>query len=232
SCLLLSTTALPQENASSPLSKVRNTDVKLRYFDVEGADRLDYAVEGAMMLSPKLKFRYEARYWETDITGKDTSGMESARAKGIYFPGEGKWGNTPYRLAVGAEVKVHFDNEDKGIGQDSNTLLPFIGAALILRPGTTLIPLLQHELDFDGEDVNVTSFRLLALQTLPNDTWFKLDAILAVDWENDRETPSFAELQYGHQFTPTFGVYAEGMVGIGGYKPYDWGLGMGIRFVY
>ncbi|MEH6633764.1 MAG: hypothetical protein V7776_23455, partial [Halopseudomonas aestusnigri] len=73
------------ENASSPLAKVRNTDFKLRVIDTGNGDRNDYAIEGAVMLSPKLKLKYEARYWETDITGRDTSGMESARLKGIYF---------------------------------------------------------------------------------------------------------------------------------------------------
>ena len=220
------------ENASSPLAKVRNTDIKLRIFDVDGFDRDEYKLEGALMLTPELKFRYEARYWQTDITGRDTSGMESVRAKAIFFPGEGIWRETPYRLAAGVEVKVQFDNQDKGIGQDSDTILPFVGIALVPRPGTTIIPLLQHEIEFSGEDVNVTSFRLLALQTLPRNTWLKLDAIVAVNWENDRQTPSFAELQYGHQFTPAFGVYAEAMVGIGDDKPYEWGFGLGFRFLY
>jgi hypothetical protein len=220
------------ENASSPLAKVRNTDIKLRLFDVDGSDRDEYKLEGALMLTPKLKFKYEARYWQTDITGRDASGMESVRAKGIFFPSEGIWRETPYRLAAGIEVKVQFDNQDKGIGQDSDTIVPFVGAALLLRPGTTVIPLLQHETEFSGEEVNITSIRLLALQTLPRNTWLKLDAIVSVDWENDRQTPSFAELQYGRQFTSTFGVYAEAMVGIGNDKPYDWGFGLGFRFLY
>jgi hypothetical protein len=188
------------ENASSPLAKVRNTDIKLRLFDLDGFDREEYVVEGGLMLTPKLKFRYEAHYWQTDITGRDTSGMESVRAKAIFFPGESIWRETPYRLAAGIEVKVQFDNQDKGIGQDSDTILPFVGIALVPRPGTTIIPLLQHETEISGEEVNNTSFRLLALQTLPRNTWLKLDAIVAVNWENDRQTPSFAELQYGHQF--------------------------------
>jgi hypothetical protein len=158
--------------------------------------------------------------------------MESVRAKAIFFPGEGIWRETPYRLAADIEVKVQFDNQDKGIGQDSDTILPFVGIALVPRPGTTIIPLLQHETEISGEDVNNTSFRLLALQTLPRNTWLKLDAIVAVNWENDRQTPSFAELQYGHQFTPAFGVYAEAMVGIGADKPYEWGFGVGFRFLY
>ena len=220
------------ENASSPLAKVRNTDVKLRVFDIDGDDRDDYAVEGAMMLSPSLKFRYEARYWETNVNGRNTSGMESARAKAIYFPGDGKWGDTPYRLAVGAEVKVHFDNQVKGIGKDADTILSFIGAALKIQPGTTVIPLLQHEAQYDGEEVSVSSFRLLAVQELPNRTWLKLDAMASIDWENDEETPASAEIQYGHQFTPAFGIYAEAMAGLGCYKPYDWGIGAGLRFNY
>lgn len=221
-----------QENASDPLAKVRNTDVKLRTFDIDSNDRDDYAIEGAMMLTPDLKLRYEVRYWETDVTGRDTSGLESARAKAIYFLGDGIWGSTPYRLAVGAEAKIDFDNQDKGIGQDANTLLPFIGVALKLRPTTTVIPLLQHEEKIEGTDVSVSSLRILALQQLPNKTWLKVDALASVNWEDDNNTPAAIELQYGHQFNSMFGLYAEVMSGIGGHKTYDWGVGVGMRFNY
>ncbi len=220
------------ENASSPLAKVRNTDLKARFVDIDGDDLDDYALEGALMINPKLKFRYELRYWETDVTGQQRSGLDSARAKGIYFPGEGKWNDMPYRLAVGLEAKVHFDNQDRGIGQDAHTLIPFAGVAVTVRPGTIVIPLIQHEGEIDGVDVSITSLRLLAIQKLPNRYWLKLDAIASADWENDNDLPASAELQFGRQFTPSFGVYAEALTGIGGYKSYDWGFGLGLRFNY
>ena len=100
------------------------------------------------------------------------------------------------------------------------------------RNNTVLIPLVQHFVDYDGPDVNTTSFRLIAIQSLPNKFWGKLDAKMPVDWENDNAILASAEVQLGKMFTPSFGTYMEGLFGIGGDRPYDWGVGVGARFNY
>ena len=52
------------ENASNPLAAVNNTDVRLQYFDLGGSDRWDFwAADGAYMLTPKLKLKYELHFW-------------------------------------------------------------------------------------------------------------------------------------------------------------------------
>jgi hypothetical protein len=33
-------------------------------------------------------------------------------------------------------------------------------------------------------------------------------------------------------FSPSFGTYVEGLFGIGGDKPYEWGVGVGVRVNY
>jgi hypothetical protein len=33
-------------------------------------------------------------------------------------------------------------------------------------------------------------------------------------------------------FNPNFGVFAEALIGVGGDRPYDQGLGLGLRFNY
>ena len=95
-----------------------------------------------------------------------------------------------------------------------------------------LVPLLQHFVEYDGPDVNTTAFRLIGIQSLPNKIWGKLDAKVPVDWENDNEIPATVEMQLGKIFTPAFGAYMDGLVGIGGHKPYEWGVGVGMRFNY
>ena len=85
--------------------------------------------------------------------------------------------------------------------------------------------------EYDGPDVNQTSIRLIAIQSLPNDFWGKLDAKIPLDWENDI-IPATAELQLGKMFTPSFGTYVDGLIGIGSDRPYDWGVGLGVRFNY
>lgn len=59
----------PDENASNPLSKGRNTDLRVQYYDLgDDANRRSYNVEGATMLAPQLKLKYEACYWNTKVT--------------------------------------------------------------------------------------------------------------------------------------------------------------------
>jgi hypothetical protein len=41
-----------------------------------------------------------------------------------------------------------------------------------------------------------------------------------------------AELQLGKMYSPSFGVYLDGLIGIGGDRPYVWGVGVGTRFNY
>ena len=78
----------------------------------------------------------------------------------------------------------------------------------------------------------MSAFRLIAIQPLPNKFWGKLDAKIPVDWEHDNAIPASAEVQLGRMFTPSFGIYVDGLFGIGGDRPYDWGVGLGVRFNY
>jgi hypothetical protein len=114
-------------------------------------------------------------------------------------------------------------------------LAVFTGLGLALSSperGFTVIPLVQHFVSYDGEDVNQTSFRFIGIKGLPGDMWGKGDLRLPIDWENDEEIPASFELQLGKMFNQNFGVFAEGLVGVGGDKPYDEGFGLGLRFNY
>jgi hypothetical protein len=227
----LSGGAIGQENASNPLAAVNNTDVRLQYFDLGGSsDRYDLWVDGAYMLKPKLKLKYELHYWNTDVIGSRESGIETLHLKPMYFPTGGEWGSWQYKLAVGLDWIVEFGNEDEGIGTGSDQIAPFVGVALV-RGGLVLVPLVQHFVEYSGPEVNLTSVRLIAIQSLPNDFWGKLDARIPFDWENDT-VPATAEIQLGKMFTPSLGTYVDGLFGIGNDKPYDWGVGIGVRFNY
>ena len=221
------------ENASNPLAAVTNTDLRAQYFDLGGPDRRDYWVDGAGMLTPNLKLKYEIHYWDTDVTGSSESDWESLHLKLIYFPEKmiGKLGEWKYKVAIGGESIVDFGNEDKGIGSGSDQIGPLVGVAMV-RGGTVVVPLVQHYVSYDGPDVNTTAFRLIAIQSLPNKFWGKLDAIIPVDWEHDNAIPATFEVQLGKMFKPWFGAYEDGLIGIGGDKPYDWGVGVGVRFNY
>lgn len=220
-------------NASNPLAVLNYTDIRWQYFDLDGPERNDYYLDGAYMLTPKLKLKYELHYWDTDVTGESESDWESFILKPIYFPERwvGQWGAWKYKLAVGADFIFDFGNDEKGIGSGSDQIAPLVGVSMV-RGDTVLVPLIQHFMEYDGPDVNQTSFRLIAIQSFPNSYWGKLDAKVPVEWNNDNAVPATAELQVGKMFSPSFGLYLDGLFGIGGHKPYDWGAGIGLRFNY
>ena len=219
------------ENASNPLASVSNTDLRWQHFDLGGSDRNDFYADGSYMLTPKLKLKYELHYWDTDVTGSNENDWETLHLKPIYFPKQGEWGAWKYKLAIGVEWIVDFGNEDKGIGSGSDQIAPLVGLAFV-KGGTVLVPIVQHFVEYDGPHVNQTSFRLIAIQSLPNNYWLKLDAKVPVDWEDDNAIPASAEPQIGKMFTPAFGAYLDGLFGLGGDRPYDWGVGIGLRFNY
>ena len=223
--------ALYAENASNPLAAVNNTDVRAQYFDVFGSDREDYWLDGAYMVNSKFKIKYELHYWKTDITGKEEKDFNELRIKGIYFPTQGVLSEWKYKMAVGAEWIVSANNEDKGIGTGSDQIAPLVGLAFV-KGNTVLVPLVQHFQSYDGPDISQTAFRLIAIQSLKNNYWTKLDAKVPIDWENGNAIPATAEVQVGKMFSPSFGLYVDGLAGVGGDKPYDWGVGVGVRFAY
>ena len=222
------------ENASNPLAKVKNTDVRWQYFDLAN-DRgriNDYFVDGAFMINPKIKFKYTLDYWETNATGSSKSGFESALVKVIYFPKEGIRDNgIKYRLAVGVDLVVDLGNVDEGIGMGADQIGPFAGIALALPSGLSVIPLVQQFLSINGEDVNTTAARLIALQPLPRQMWLKADVILPYDWETDT-LPAQAELQFGMNVNRKVALYVDGIAGLGNDRFVDWGVGVGLRIKY
>jgi len=185
------------------------------------------------MLSPKLKLKYEVHWWNTDITGSSESAIESVHLKPIYFPEKmvGQLGSWRYKTAIAVEVILDFDNTDKGIGSGSDQVAPFVGLAFA-RDKTVLIPLIQHFVNISGPDVNATAFRLIGLQTLENNMWVKLDAKIPIDWENDEAIPATLEAQLGKSYSPKLGAYADAFLGVGVDRPYDWGVGLGVRLNY
>lgn len=228
-----SATGAPQENASNPLAKAKNTDIRFQSLDTDNGTINDIFIDGAFMATDNFKIKYELHYWETNITGKSHDGFESALLKGIYFPKEGKTEHFSYRLAVGMDWIVDLGDKDKGIGFDSDQIGPFGGVALgFPKTKTMVIPLAQQFISYSGDDVNTTAGRLIVLQPFPEGYWAKLDAILPVEWENDEAMPASTELQIGKNLNDRVALYTDFLAGIGGDKAFDWGVGFGVRFKY
>jgi hypothetical protein len=226
--------AAAEENASNPLAAVNNVDFRWQFTSADAGDTHDVFVDGAYMVLPELKLKYELHYNFTDVTGSDEQDFEMMVIKPIYFPYQTKlneaWG---LRAAVGLEWAVEFGHEDKGIGGGADTIAPFGGFAFAHLPsGLALIPLLQQFVSYNGDpDVNQTSARLIALQPFGEEYWTKLDVKIPYDWENER-WPVNAEIQVGYNFGPSWAIYADGLVGIGSDRPYDTGVGLGLRLKF
>ena len=58
---LISNPCFAEENASNPLAKVKNTDIRAQYFDnPDGSYTWDFwLADGAFMATDKLKIKYE-----------------------------------------------------------------------------------------------------------------------------------------------------------------------------
>jgi len=138
--------AIAEENASNPLAAVNNVDLRWQYTSADAGDTDDIYIDGAYMVNPKLKLKYELHYKLTDVTGSNESAFEKLVLKPIYFPFETKlseqWG---VHGAVGFDWIVEFGNEDKGIGTGADQIAPLAGLAFMRSStGLVLIPLVQH----------------------------------------------------------------------------------------
>jgi len=232
--LVFSMTVTAAENASNPLAAVNNVDLRYQYTTGDLDDRHRGFVDGAYMVMPTLKLKYELHYVQTNLTGEDERDFEKFVVKPIFFPYQTKLGaDWGMRTAIGLEWSVEFDNEDKGIGVGADQIAPFGGLAFAHLPsGTTLIPLLQQFISYNGDtDVNTTALRLIALKPFGVGNWFKLDAIIPYDWENEAWLPT-AEVQLGHNFGPRWAAYVEGLAGFGSDRLFDAGVGAGLRFKF
>ncbi len=223
--------------AADPVAKVDFIDLRVRVFDLEnGSDRTVYSIEGAHVLDPKFKLAYGARYWETDVTGSDRSGWGGFELQGAYFPKEGRWREKEYRMAVGFDLIIDGDNVDKGIGGGADIIGPLFAMGLIPKPGTAVIGVVKYLKSFDeepGRDVEATTFSFSGIQQLRRiDGWFRLDAQILINHENDDKSTTALSFQLGKQFNPTFSVYVDGLLDIAGQKSIDDGFGIATRFLF
>lgn len=75
---ILATKESKVEKASNPLAKVKNTDLRWQYFDIDSRRIDDIYIDGASMALDNLKMKYELHYWESE------QNFESATLKGIF----------------------------------------------------------------------------------------------------------------------------------------------------
>lgn len=228
-------------DASNPTASVNFVDFRYQTFDLDGSaaglDRDRFAIEGAYALSAEHKFTFELNYWNTNITGKDESGLESLKAKYINLQPGMLSGGLKYKTALGVEIIQDLGEVTEGIGTGTDSIAPLFGAGWLLNERNFVITLVQYFHSYD-EDVNakkvrLTGPRVIWIYKLPKiKGWIKVDDKFAIDHENDNHSSNIVELQLGKMFTPSIGAYFDYLVSTGGVKAYDDGIGVGLRVMY
>jgi len=237
SILLPSVTAAQeeaQENASNPLAATNNVDFRWQRISTDSGTKRDYFVDGAYMIFPTLKLKYELHYNENDFTGTSQKNLEKLVIKPLFFFGARKLSDSwAVKYTVGADWILDLGDTSKAIGIGSDQIAPLGGAAFSHIPsGLVLIPLAQHFVSYNGPtDVDTTSIRLIALKPFGKGYWAKADLKFPYDWHTNVWSPS-AELQVGYNVNQRVAVYAEGLVGLGSYRTYNQGIGFGLRIKY
>ena len=245
-CLLLSISPLKSVlaeeggngNASDPTASVNYADLRFQAFDLDGtADRDRFAVEGAYMIAEGHKITYELNYWDTNITGKDESGLESVKLKYINLQPKMLSSGLKYKLAIGVEVIHDLGEVSDGIGSGTDQIAPLFGAGWSLNDRNFVITLVQYfhsyEEEPDVEKVRSTAPRLIWIYSLPSiKGWFKLDDKFSINHENDNHSSNIVELQLGTMLTPEVGVYVDVLINNAGVRDYDDGVGVGLRMTY
>jgi hypothetical protein len=217
---------------SNPLASVSVLDLTWQYKNTPERKHVnDIYAKGSTMLHPRLKLSLELHYWDTNASGSSENDWEQLSVKPIFFvkdmPLDDAWG---MRIAAGLEYIHDFDNDDKGIGAGADQIAPLLGFAFMNRESkTVLIPLVQHFEDVEsGADIRQTAFRVIALQPLDAGMWAKADVKVPRDWENET-WPATGEFELGKMLTDDMGVFAQGLIGIGGERPMTYGAAIGLR---
>ena len=245
-CLLLSISPLKSVlaeeggngNASDPTASVNYADLRFQAFDLDGtADRDRFAVEGAYMIAEGHKITYELNYWDTNITGKDESGLESVKLKYINLQPKMLSSGLKYKLAIGVEVIHDLGEVSDGIGSGTDQIAPLFGAGWSLNDRNFVITLVQYfhsfSEDANAQKVRTTGPRLIWIYNIPDiGGWLKVDDKFSIDHENDNHSSNILEFQLGKMFTPTIGGYIEYLTNTGGIKQYEDGFGVGLRIAF
>ena len=100
----------------------------------------------------------------------------------------------------------------------------------------TLVQYFHSYDENDGvEDVRKTGPRIIYIRKLPSiKGWGKVDLKASIDHEDDNDFTQTLELQLGTMVSDRIGIYGETFVGdtVLDTNAYDWGIGIGLRFMY
>ena len=190
------------------------------------------------MFHPRFKFTNELRGVHTDRRGDWETDFEELKLKGIFLT-DGQPFGIKAKYALGVEWIKNLGDFDKGTGSGVDVIAPLAGIGWVPTEMDFVITLVQYFASYQHHDgakqVRQTGPRLIYIRKIPQiGGWFKADWKGSIDHKDSNDFSSTLEFQLGKMFTPRIGLYGEGFIGdeVFDTNAYDWGLGIGVRFMY
>lgn len=183
--------------------------------------------------------RVRARYIDLSLENDDealgasgVSGIGDLDARLLYIA------HASSRVIVVPGMEAFFDTaSNEALGADGTLLAPVIFTVFpgLVGPGSLFAPGYQYVFDVSGDDtVSRSQIDLYFVWGLAQGkNWLIVDPQVILDHENSVELGT-TEVEWGFMMVPQAGIsgYLRPGVGIGAYRPYDWNLEAGLKFVW
>ncbi len=226
-------------DASNPTAAVNFQDLRYRYFDLkDGAEKHSFETEGAYVFHPRFKITNELRGVNTNRSGDWETDFEELKLKGIFLT-DGQPLGIKAKYALGLEWLKNLGDLDKGTGSGVDIIAPLAGIGWVPTEMDFVVTLVQYFASYQHHDgakqVRQTGPRLIYIRKIPQiGGWFKADWKGLIDHKDSNDFSSTLEFQLGKMFTPRIGMYGEAFIGdeVFDTDAFDWGLGLGVRFMY
>lgn len=226
-------------DASNPTAAVNFQDLRYRYFDLkDGAEKHSFETEGSYMFHPRFKVTNELRGVNTNRSGDWETGFEELELKGVFLT-DGQPLGIKAKYALGLSWIKNLGDFDKGTGSGVDIIAPLAGIGWVPTEMDFVITLVQFFASYRQYDgapqVRTTGPRLIYIRKIPQiGGWFKADWKGSINHKDSNDFSSTLEFQLGKMFTPRVGMYGEAFIGdeVLETDAFDWGLGLGVRFMY
>jgi hypothetical protein len=222
---------------SDPTKPVRFQDIRSRYLDYQNDKSIfDVSTDGSFVFSPDFKITNELHYFVTDISGNYESEFESLHLTPTYSTDLFKFRKISGRAIFGVNWIKNLGDFEDGTGTGSDRIGPLVGLGLNLTEYGFMALVVQYihsyREDDGAPDVNATASRLLFVRALEEfNGWVRVEFQSLIDHENDDRFSLEGEFQLGKIIADNVGLFAEIRVPLRS-QPFDYGVGIGLRFLY
>ena len=200
--------------------------------NMRGAEAGSPLYDMGKMFSMRVRANYQ-NLSLNDADGLGTtefSGIGDLDARLLAIAYANKW------VVIAPGVEGFFDtatNDQLGSG---NLIAPVIFAVFpgVLGGVSLFAPGYQYVANIGGDDVSRSQIDLYFVwQLAQGKNWLIVDPQIIIDHENSIELAT-VEAEWGFMIAPQQGIsaYARPGFGVGEYRPYDWNLEFGLKFVW